>query len=127
MSSAHCVCGLATAVLLLSMAAPASAEQCLIEGRGAACRQSSDCAVHAPATLCIDGTCQLPCEDDAGAPEPSACAIGEACVPGQAPRRDAFYCKPTPFGVDLNVLDACVKVLTAKGVSEELIFYDKFG
>lgn len=84
------------------------------------CDNAADCAGNERATLCVEHEpgvassrrCENPCEAGTGvavSAEPNACAVGETCVQGRAsPSRKAYWCKPTSFRVDLNLLDQCV-------------------
>lgn len=84
-------------------------------GQGTSCASSADCSDNSVAKLCAgdvgkDPVCQVPC-GNAGKPDPSACSLGETCVAGIEPGLgggDKFYCKASKFGMDLNLLDACV-------------------
>lgn len=111
------------ALALLGIA-PAFAEQPLLErpnacgppDQGLPCQRDADCAQNAFATRCIvhdDGRrCEIPCEAGDGVDVQAVqrdCAIGETCVEGKArPNDKAFYCKPTAFRMDLNLLDQCI-------------------
>jgi hypothetical protein len=84
------------------------------------CNGPADCAGNERATLCIEHEagnpasrrCENPCESGTGiavTSAPAICAMGETCVEGRAaPSRRAYWCKPTNFRVDLNLLDQCV-------------------
>lgn len=84
-------------------------------GQGKSCASSNDCSDNDAATLCAgeggkNPACQIPCEEN-GKPNPSACSLGETCVPGIEPGLgggDTYYCKASKFSMDLNLLDACV-------------------
>ena len=119
----------AAGLLVLTFGAFAAAEEPTYEtpnqcpnpgGQGLACANESDCAGETFATACIEHvigdpssrTCEIPCETGEGvgtAIERSDCAVGETCVEGKfTPGRRGFYCKPSSFHVDLNLLDQCV-------------------
>jgi len=86
-----------------------------------ACQTADDCAGNDYAILCVQHIagdpssrrCEIPCEQGEGvsvAASLQACAIGETCVEGRAtPGRRAYYCEPSAFRVDLNLLDSCVR------------------
>lgn len=84
-------------------------------GQGKSCDSSADCSDNESAKLCAgeagkSPVCQISCEEN-GKPNPSACSLGETCVPGVEPGLgggDTFYCKVSKFSMDLNLLDACV-------------------
>ena len=94
--------------------------QCIAAGgQGKACSTNSDCSGNAFATTCIEQTvagattrtCQIPCQQGTGISSAKhvACATGETCVQGKAvPSKPAWWCKPSRFRVDLNLLDTCV-------------------
>ena len=121
--SIHRWVGLTLALLLappgLRAVEPVTAEvnPCAdVGGQGDACMSDADCVDKAYATLCIKGidgfACQIPCETGAegvlNEMLPAECAVGETCREGQTPDRAAFYCEPTAFRVDLNLLDQCI-------------------
>jgi hypothetical protein len=89
-------------------------------GQGLPCATEADCALNLYATICVEHTpgevtsraCEIPCETGSGLelePDRAACAVGETCREAKAtPGRKAYYCQPTKFRVDLNLLDQCV-------------------
>lgn len=89
-------------------------------GQGEQCATEDDCALNAYATICVQHVpgdpfsrkCEIPCEEKIDGSlnmSRSACAIGETCIEGKAtPGRKAYYCKPSAFRVDLNLLDQAV-------------------
>ncbi|HET9956991.1 MAG TPA: hypothetical protein VFQ61_20990 [Polyangiaceae bacterium] len=101
---------LLTALCLLTPARRALADAC-IPTRGQACTTSSTCS--GAASACINSSCQVPCGvvpsgqlDER--PLPNLCSIGESCVAGTAGAKQRYFCKPTPFRMDLNLLDSCI-------------------
>ena len=118
-----------TLCLALALAFPAMAAEPIPSGpndcpapggQGTPCNLETDCALNPYATICVQHTlgvpssrrCEIPCEAfDGGNVEMdrSACAIGETCREGKAtPGRKAFFCQPSAFRVDLNLLDQAV-------------------
>jgi len=96
---------------------PAETNTCVASGgAGTPCTSQDDCAFRAWATRCVqqvrnDATsrrCEIPCADadDPSRPDRGACAPGETCT--ASPGDGAWYCKPSKFRVDLNLLDQCV-------------------
>lgn len=91
-----------------------------VGGQGDACSTSTDCIDNAYATICVHDPsqnsfrCQIPCETGAEGINnemlPGECAIGETCREGKTPDRAAYYCEPTAFRVDLNLLDQCINM-----------------
>jgi len=89
-------------------------------GQGAVCDSSADCELHAYATVCVEHRpgdrdsrrCEIPCEsgDPAAAEvDHAACSLGETCVEAKAiPGRRTYYCLPSTFRMDLNLLDLCL-------------------
>jgi hypothetical protein len=98
------------AVFALAVARDARADSC-IPNRGQACTNSGTCS--GAASACINSTCQIPCgvvpsgQLDERA-TPSLCSIGETCTAGTAGAKVRYFCKPTPFRMDLNLLDSCI-------------------
>jgi len=84
-------------------------------GMGAVCADQGDCAARAFATACVQHEaddpasrrCEVPCEaEEGGVPDEALCSLGETCV--AAAGDGAFYCRPSAFRMDLNLLDQCV-------------------
>jgi hypothetical protein len=86
-------------------AAPAT---CQAGGEGAYCVSSADCAGNSLATACVSGHCEIPCQDSGGRRLPTACSLGETCIAGETEALPVWYCKPSTFAMDLNLLDSCV-------------------
>jgi hypothetical protein len=107
-----CFVARATLVLLAVLVAPrayAQQNECNPGGRGEGCTAPTDCESNSLATICVAGTCQIPCADAFGDFEPGLCAYGEACVPATAVGGLAtYYCQAGSFSMDLNLLDTCV-------------------
>jgi hypothetical protein len=112
---------LALSPLALAIEPTGSSENLCIEPEvQRQCNGPADCAGNERATLCVEHEagnpasrrCENPCEAGSGIAVTSAaslCAMGETCVEGRAaPSRRAYWCKPTSFRVDLNLLDQCV-------------------
>lgn len=120
----------ALALCLCLWAVPAAAQEALEDientcveqgGQGEPCQTSADCSVNAYATTCIEHRagdpnsrrCEIPCEQGEGinyTEQPALCSLGETCVEGKAsPGRIGYYCQPSRFRMDLNLLDACVR------------------
>lgn len=85
------------------------------QGQGSRCNTSNECVLNAAATVCIGGastsSCQIPCDDAGGDPNPVACSLGETCVPGWEPGLSGgarHYCQASRFEMDLNLLDSCI-------------------
>jgi len=123
----------AAAALALTWAASAAAQgepitdldnECdAAGGMGQVCDRDEDCSARAFATACIQTVagdedswrCQVPCtaepaedaeDGDEPGPDEAACGLGERCV--EAPAGGVYYCSPTRFRMDLNLLDQCV-------------------
>src|SRR5690606_24945438 len=90
-------------------------------GVGEPCGSDADCAFNAYGTVCVlepggtETTCQVPCDADSTAPGAAAdhtiCAPGETCRLAAATvdlTRRHYYCDPTAFRVDINLVDQCV-------------------
>ncbi len=86
-------------------------------GQGEECTNSAQCGNYEMATVCVDsfgsanGTCEIPCQDEEGEPVPNMCTMGETCIQGLTdgyPGK-AYYCKPSQFMMDLNLLDSCIQ------------------
>lgn len=114
-SARHLVAAAALGLVLVVHAGVAAAQQQCSQGQGEACDSSEDCAGNLAATLCIEGpdgpTCQVPCDDGFGRPLERECAIGESCVVGVGTdfiAGERYYCAPSRFTMDLNLLDSCV-------------------
>jgi hypothetical protein len=103
---ALCAFGFASAIESSARAA----DECNLN-RGRACANDSICS--APATSCVNGSCQIPCGVVPGGqldeqPKPALCSLGETCSAGTAAGKTRYFCKPTPFRMDLNMLDSCI-------------------
>ena len=83
------------------------------------CAGQADCADQAFATACFDGqpaTCRVSCaavdaQGQATAQaDPTRCSSGETCVQGwlRGPGNPSFFCRPSRFEMDLNLLDQCI-------------------
>jgi len=93
-----------------ALARSVHADDC-ISVRGRTCANDSACS--GTANLCVNGTCQIPCgavppnlQDEQ--PLAKLCSLGESCVAGTAGTKQRYFCKPTPFRIDLNLLDSCI-------------------
>ncbi|MEW5847247.1 MAG: dickkopf-related protein [Myxococcota bacterium] len=86
-------------------------------GLGSSCFTDDDCAFRPYATRCVEHVqgdpasrrCEAPCEADEahpGTPDHAACALGETCLASLGD--GTFYCAPTRFRMDLNLVDQCV-------------------
>lgn len=97
-------------VSVIAQVRAARADDC-VGARGRVCTNDSVCS--GAASSCISGTCQIPCGVAPSGqideqPKPNACSIGETCSPGTVGTKTKFFCKPTPFRMDLNLLDSCI-------------------
>lgn len=95
------------ALLSFPGASPAQST-CLAGGEGTYCRSSDDCAGNSLATACVNTQCEIPCQDQSGNRLPTACSLGETCVSGETEAVPVWYCKPSSFAMDLNLLDSCI-------------------
>lgn len=118
--------GLITALLCLTFGAfpaPTNAQTapntCVSGGRGQLCQNSYNCETNAFATICVDGRCQIPCGGLLVGWQPDECAVGEVCIPGSSDLSSVYFCKPTGFSVDLNILDMCISHFV-KGIVPDL-------
>ena len=95
--------------LFSSLAPRVHAQEC-VYGQGAVCQTNAACQIYEDgAKLCVDGTCQAPCDDGSGNAVPGECSLGETCVPGISPGVGLrHYCRVAPFTMDLNLLDSCI-------------------
>ncbi|MBI5497712.1 MAG: hypothetical protein HY904_22080 [Deltaproteobacteria bacterium] len=91
-------------------------------GTGTACGSNLDCVSFALATTCVervrvpgqpaDRRCEVPCASDTGnSVNRAACSLGETCVPSGVTGQ--FFCKPTRFRMDANLLDQCIAYFLA--------------
>lgn len=99
--------------MLALMPPSALAEEtgCALNGQGELCEASADCQYNDLATICVDGTCQIPCQtENDGYPhaEPALCGMGESCVQGETDLGPKYFCKGSKFAMDLNLLDTCI-------------------
>ncbi len=86
-------------------------------GAGTPCANAAACAGHPFAKSCVVmgpgvGTCQVGCGDPSNpsVANRSLCSTGETCVEHvQATGSRIWWCKPTSFRIDLNLLDLAVR------------------
>ena len=96
-------------LVMAATPAVAGAQEECVYGQGQPCEHTSDCAGFADAPLCVDGACQMPCDDGTGQPVAKSCSLGETCVAGESPGvGERYYCKPGTFSMDLSLLDSCL-------------------
>ena len=96
-------------LVMAATPAVAGAQAECVYGQGQPCEHTSDCAGFADAPLCVDGACQMPCDDGTGQPVAKSCSLGETCVAGESPGvGERYYCKPGTFSMDLSLLDSCL-------------------
>lgn len=88
--------------------AHAQSQTCNAGGTGVFCRTSADCAANTLATVCVNSECAIPCQTQQGDRQPTACSLGETCVPGETESVPVWFCKASSFAMDLNLLDRCV-------------------
>lgn len=77
-------------------------------GQGEPCTSWEHCAQYTLATECVEGYCEIPCQDKDENRNPSSCSLGETCVLGQSDLGEMHYCKTSSFVMDLNLLDSCI-------------------
>ncbi|MCU0664078.1 MAG: hypothetical protein MUC50_17345 [Myxococcota bacterium] len=98
---------IATAFLAMSLLAWDATAACG-GGVGSACTSSSQCSKNTLAKVCVSAACAIPCVTTAGARDPGACGVGEACVPATSGLESTFVCRAVPMVMDLNLLDTCI-------------------